>query len=387
MSSKEMRGLSVFIQDLRYAQSKEQEADRVKKELANIRAKFTSTSNLSDYDKKKYVWKLLYIALMGYNIEFGHMVAVGMIGSKNFTVKQVGYIACTILFTEKSELLRLMIQTIRIDMMSHSDAIQGLALACVANLGGKEFAETLITDVAKVLFSPQTRAIVRKKAALCMLRILRKCPDLMPQDGDFPARMQSLLDDGNIGVLTAVASLFLGVASITTTGYDDVVSKAVTILTKLCFADARNKSFYKYYQTICPWLQVKLLKLLQYYPPPTEDKSTAARLSNVIAEILTRTVVTQNVNKDNADHAILFEAVNLVVALARKGHPLHLEDTSRLLGRFVAIRDPNFRYMGLEAMRKLAHLTDMVPVIRTHQVRPRSIECYFSFNIPVLFLS
>jgi hypothetical protein len=366
MSSKEMRGLSVFIQDLRSAQTKEQEASRVQKELANIRAKFTSTTQLSDYDKKKYVWKLLYIALMGYDIEIGHMVAIGMIGSKNFTVKQVGYLACSVLFTEKSELLRLMIQTIRIDMTSSNDAIQGLALACVGNLGGKEFAETLMSDVQRILFSPQTRAVVRKKAALCLLRMIRKCPEMMPQDADFPARIMSLLDDGNIGVLTAITSLLLGVASQATKGYEDLVPKAVTILTKLCFADARNKSVYKYYNTICPWLQVKLLKLLQYFPP-TQDKSTAARLSHVIAEIINRTVITQNLNKDNADHAILFEAINLVVSLARRGTPLHLEETCKLLGKFVAIRDPNFRYMGLEAMRKLALLPEMVPTIRTHQ--------------------
>ena len=47
-----MRGLNVFIQDIRSAPSKEHEQKRVDKELANIRKKFRNT-DLSSYDKKK----------------------------------------------------------------------------------------------------------------------------------------------------------------------------------------------------------------------------------------------------------------------------------------------------------------------------------------------
>ena len=47
-----MRGLNVFIQDIRNAPSKEHEQKRVDKELANIRKKFRNT-DLSSYDKKK----------------------------------------------------------------------------------------------------------------------------------------------------------------------------------------------------------------------------------------------------------------------------------------------------------------------------------------------
>ena len=56
-----MRGLNVFIQDIRNAPSKEHEQKRVDKELANIRTKFKAGSKLTDYDRKKYCWKLLYI--------------------------------------------------------------------------------------------------------------------------------------------------------------------------------------------------------------------------------------------------------------------------------------------------------------------------------------
>ena len=49
-----MRGLNIFIQDVRNAPNKEAEQARVDKELANIRNKFKNKS-LSSYDKKKCV--------------------------------------------------------------------------------------------------------------------------------------------------------------------------------------------------------------------------------------------------------------------------------------------------------------------------------------------
>ena len=56
------RGLNVFIADLRNAQNdKAAEQRRIDKEMANIRAKFTSGKRLESYSRKKYVWKMIYM--------------------------------------------------------------------------------------------------------------------------------------------------------------------------------------------------------------------------------------------------------------------------------------------------------------------------------------
>jgi hypothetical protein len=39
-----------------------------------------------------------------------------------------------------------------------------------ANVGGREFADSLAGDVQRILVSSTVRPIVRKKAALCLLR-------------------------------------------------------------------------------------------------------------------------------------------------------------------------------------------------------------------------
>ena len=67
------RGLNNLISEIRACQSLEEEQKRIDKELAKLRNKFTQTSGLTSYDKKKYAWKLIYIYMLGYDIDFGHM--------------------------------------------------------------------------------------------------------------------------------------------------------------------------------------------------------------------------------------------------------------------------------------------------------------------------
>lgn len=103
-----MRGLAVFISDIRNCKkifknnflqlnieflfegkSKEAEIKRINKELANIRNKFKGDKTLDGYQKKKYVCKLLFIFLLGHDIDFGHMEAVNLLSSNKYSEKQI----------------------------------------------------------------------------------------------------------------------------------------------------------------------------------------------------------------------------------------------------------------------------------------------------------
>lgn len=52
---------------------------------------FTRTGDkaLDGYSKKKYVCKLLFIFLLGHDIDFGHMEAVNLLSSNKYTEKQI----------------------------------------------------------------------------------------------------------------------------------------------------------------------------------------------------------------------------------------------------------------------------------------------------------
>lgn len=133
--------------------NKEAEQKRIDSELAKIRKHFGSASS-DRYATKKYVWKLLYMFMLGYDIEFGHMEALRLITSDVYSEKSCGYMACQLLWNEKSEFLRLMVQSIRNDITNQrNDVAQSLALSFVANIGGMDFAESLAADVQNVLFN------------------------------------------------------------------------------------------------------------------------------------------------------------------------------------------------------------------------------------------
>jgi AP-2 complex subunit alpha len=64
-----------------------------------------------------------------------------------------GYVACTLMLNEQNDILRLIIQSVKNDLNSANENTQCLALTCIANVGGEEFAESLVGDVQRLLVS------------------------------------------------------------------------------------------------------------------------------------------------------------------------------------------------------------------------------------------
>lgn len=50
---------------------------------------FIGDRALDGYQKKKYVCKLLFIFLLGHDIDFGHMEAVNLLSSNKYSEKQI----------------------------------------------------------------------------------------------------------------------------------------------------------------------------------------------------------------------------------------------------------------------------------------------------------
>ncbi|XP_076957630.1 AP-2 complex subunit alpha-2-like [Bidens hawaiensis] len=364
MALSSVRGLSVFISEIRNCQNKEQERLRVDKELGNVRNRFKNEKGLTPYEKKKYVWKMLYIFMLGYDVDFGHMEAVSLISAPKYPEKQVGYLVTSCLLNENHDFLRLAINTVRNDIIGRNETFQCLALTLVGNIGGREFAESLAPDVQKLLISSSCRPLVKKKAALCLLRLFRKNPDVVNVDG-WSDRMAQLLDERNLGVLTSSMSLFVSLVSNNHEAYWSCLPKCVKVLERL----ARNQDVpqeYTYYGIPSPWLQVKTMRALQYFPT-IEDPNTRRALFEVLQRILMGTDVVKNVNKNNASHAVLFEALALVMHLDAEKEMM--AQCVALLGKFIAVREPNIRYLGLENMTRMLMVTDVQEIIKRHQAQ------------------
>ncbi|KAK4108682.1 AP-2 complex subunit alpha-like protein [Canariomyces notabilis] len=360
-SNANMRGLVQFIADLRNARARELEEKRINKELANIRQKFKD-GNLSGYHKKKYVCKLLYIYILGWNVDFGHLEAVNLISATKYSEKQIGYLAMTLFLHEKHELLHLVVNSIRKDLLDHNELFNCLALHAIANVGGREMGEALSGEVHRLLISPTSKAFVKKKAALTLLRLYRKHPAIVqPQ---WAERIISLMDDVDLGVGLSVTSLVMTLAQDDLEQYKGAYAKAAGRLKRIVI-DGEYSPDYLYYKVPCPWIQVKLLRLLQYFPP-SEDSHVRDMIRQSLQKILDQALETnKNVQQNNAQNAVLFEAINLIIHLDTE-HALMKQISSRL-GRFIQSRETNVRYLGLEAMTHLAARADTLDPIKQHQ--------------------
>jgi AP-2 complex subunit alpha len=258
-----MRGLVQFIADLRNARARELEEKRINKELANIRQKFKS-EKLDGYQKKKYVCKLLYIYIQGYNVDFGHLEAVNLISATKYSEKQIGYLAVTLFLHEQHDLLHLVVNSIRKDLLDHNELNNCLALHAVANVGGREMGEALSGDVHRLLISPTSKSFVKKKAALTLLRLYRKYPGIVQQE--WAERIISIMDDPDMGVALSVTSLVMALVQDNPDAYRGSYVKAAQRLRRIV-VESDISPDYLYYKVPCPWIQVKFLRLLQFYPP------------------------------------------------------------------------------------------------------------------------
>ncbi|XP_035538438.1 AP-2 complex subunit alpha-2 isoform X1 [Morone saxatilis] len=360
-----MRGLAVFISDIRNCKSKEAEIKRINKELANIRSKFKGDKALDGYSKKKYVCKLLFIFLLGHDIDFGHMEAVNLLSSNKYTEKQIGYLFISVLVNSNSDLIRLINNGIKNDLASRNPTFMNLALHCIANVGSREMAEAFASEIPSILVAGDTMDSVKQSAALCLLRLNRTSADLVPM-GEWTARVVHLLNDQHLGVVTAAASLITTLAQKSPDDFKTSISLAVARLSRIVTSASIDLQDYTYYFVAAPWLSVKLLRLLQCYPPP-EDAALRSRLTECLETILNKAQEppkSKKVQHSNAKNAVLFEAISLIIH--HDSEPTLLVRACNQLGQFLQHRETNLRYLALESMCTLASSEFSHETVKTH---------------------
>ncbi|GKA83447.1 zinc finger, CCHC-type containing protein [Tanacetum coccineum] len=90
---------------------------------------------LTPYEKKKYAWEMLYIYMLGYDVDFGHMEAVSLISAPTYLKKKVGCIVTSCLLNENHDFLRLAINAVHNDIIGRNEAFKCLALT----LGSEDY--------------------------------------------------------------------------------------------------------------------------------------------------------------------------------------------------------------------------------------------------------
>jgi AP-1 complex subunit gamma-1 len=231
--------------------------------------------------------------------------------------------------------------------LNHSNQyIVGLALCTLGNIASIEMSRDLFPEIGTLLST--ANPYIRRKAALCAMRICRKVPDLQEH---FFEKASSLLSDRNHGVLLCGLTLVTSLceADEAEGGEEGIVEKfrpftggLVRILKGL--ASSGYAPEHDVTGVTDPFLQVKILQLLRVLG--RGDAQTSEQINDILAQVATNTDSSKNVG-----NSILYEAV-LTILDIEADSGLRVLGVN-ILGKFLSNRDNNIRYVALNTLIKV----------------------------------
>ena len=172
---------------MRQCKTSAEERALIAKESAAIRASLKEDQSSL---RHRNVAKLMYMHMLGYPTHFGQMECVKLIATPGFPEKRVGYLGLMILLDERQEVTMLVTNSIKNDLGHKNAFVVGCALCALGNICTAEMARDVAPEVAQLLHSKIS--YVRKKAALCAVRVIKKVPELAES---FVDGAEALLDD------------------------------------------------------------------------------------------------------------------------------------------------------------------------------------------------
>ncbi|VTZ69157.1 AP-2 complex subunit alpha, putative [Plasmodium chabaudi chabaudi] len=174
-----IKGLYCFIEEVRNCKSKEEEEQKILGEIIKIKKQFNE-KNLTNYKRKKYIWKLIYCHILGYSISLPYLNIIKLISSSDFSDKYCGYTALSLLVHDNNEILNMMVSTIKLDIKNYDEKINFLALHFTSHKINELLVENLYEDILHIVTSNYIyKPNIRKKAFLCLANIYKKRHDLL----------------------------------------------------------------------------------------------------------------------------------------------------------------------------------------------------------------
>ena len=360
-----IKGLQIFINDIRECTTKEAEAKRVDKELDKVRKKLNTKNALTGYEKKKCIWKLLYIHILGYKIDFGLNYSCDLITSIKYSEKMAGYIAMSILFKDANADIDVMINSIKNDLFNKNAFSQSMALTLACNLENNELLESFAEPVFEIIDNYKERSSYIVKKALVTLGKIFKVKKEFHDSTRLSKSLIKMIDTDNFEILISISELLLNIINMYgTKGYEEVIIKLINEVIP-CFIEKQKNipEDYIYYHIKCPWLQIKVLKVLELCNPNMFDDRSIELLTEYIEYYgkKTQNIVTEfkRFQRFYTEYCIFFELINLIDHLNLKLNFKIFDNYVNILGSFLVDdsrrcpnADINTRYLALDGMGK-----------------------------------
>ncbi|KAI1371488.1 Adaptor protein complex AP-1 gamma subunit [Hypoxylon crocopeplum] len=340
-----MSSLKQFIRNVRAAKTIADERAVIQKESAAIRASFREESG--DHNvRRNNVAKLLYLFTLGERTHFGQIECIKLLASPRFADKRLGHLATSLLLDENQEVLTLVTNSLKNDLGHSNQYVVGLALCTLGNIASIEMSRDLFPEIETLIST--ANPYIRRKAALCAMRICRKVPDLQEH---FVEKAAQLLSDRNHGVLLCGLTLVTSMceAEEEEGGDEGIIDKfkqfvPVLVRTLKGLATSGYAPEHDVTGITDPFLQVKILRLLRVLV--RGDAEGTEQINDILAQVATNTDSSKNVG-----NSILYEAVRTILDIEADSGLRVLG--VNILGKFLSNRDNNIRYVALNTLIKV----------------------------------
>eukprot|EP00921_Rhytidocystis_pertsovi_P022295 GHVQ01035654.1.p1 GENE.GHVQ01035654.1~~GHVQ01035654.1.p1 ORF type:complete len:847 (+),score=135.48 GHVQ01035654.1:197-2737(+) len=306
--------------------------------------------------------------MLGYPTQFGQLECLKLIASPKFTEKRVGYLGLTCLLDENAEVLMLVTNSIKNDLNHPNQYINGLALCALGNIASEEMCRALSREVEMLL--GVSNPYIRKKAALCAMRMIRKVEDI---EDKFNGHIGALIDDRSHGVVLAGCSLLLSLLEQNSSYLEEFrqfVPQLIHALKGVLTAGYSHAAEYDVGGITDPFLQVKILRLLRVLGKGSMEVSD--EVNDILAEVATNTEGAKNVG-----NAILYECVQSIMNLESE-EGLRVLGIN-ILGRFLQNRDNNIRYVALSTLQHVVQID--LKVVQRH--RAIIVDCLKDADVSI----
>lgn len=413
-SSSTIKGLQLFIADLRATQQSEEQEKRIQSELVKIQQHFETVSKkptrgndkLAGYQRKKYIAKLAYIYITSHtaklnSIMFGLDQIIELLKSSVFSEKFLAYMTLELFYVHQLVIARVsedVAHQVVQDLAGSNDDSAALALNFIGVVGKLDGQlarnEDVVGEVFQILRSPTSSHYLKKKAALAFLMLLKSDTHILTGDPQrkqsWIQRILSLLDDThNYRLMLPVLPLVEYIAKYVDPTYCIRLLPQLTQILYNCIvvgtsADGHFPSEFKFANVPNPWIITKIVSLLSVLiVSPIEATVTSSQLvhsSNIDPETLgkLRICVAKAIElgtrqwNDPMEKIVLNSLLFSLINFASKLEPSQeaVSNSVTALCSLFTSGEINIRYLTLDSLVKLCSLSGKpaIDTVRLHNL-------------------
>ena len=286
----------------------QQTMDDIRKELKSTDMKVKTVA----------LQKLTYLNMLGFDMSWAAFHVVEVMSTSKLLHKVVGYQAAAQSFDENTDVMLLITNLLKKDLISTNASERSIGLDCLSNIVTLDLARDLVADVYGLLSSSSVPC--RKRAVLVLYCCFLKYPDALRPC--FKGLVEHL-DDHEQSVVCSVCSVLCELVIKHPHNYLEMAP----LFYRLLLNSTNN------------WMTMKLLKIFGALTPlePRLTKKLVDPLKNIMSSTMAK--------------SLLYECITTVCSGMTSNDNLvemalgHLKD-------FVLDSDPNLKYLGFKALEQ-----------------------------------